>query len=332
MGRPITVQVGPLIAGSATEAALSQKAARSGTNYLVLNGASGSFTANSVCASQTPSGAGALTINGTLASSVPTGSAVAYLGTPTRIYITGGSDESGKTFTVVGTTFSAGGGPTVVTEVITGPNASTVSSLNQYYTVNSITASAGTTGAITVGNYGTVTLDNARQILFTPAGDDSAIKYTITGTDWYGANISETVAGVANPTTATTALDYKTITSISTSGAVASTITVGTNGVGHSPWVRFDDYASNSQTTVAAIVSGTVNYDIQSSMNDPNANGDVSYGNPALANWLASLDTNVVGATASKSSYFTYTPIFARVILNSGSGSVTTTFRQAYTG
>jgi hypothetical protein len=246
-----------LITASATKVALAQKAAKTGTNYVVLNGASGSFTANSVCASQTPGGAGALVINGTLASSVPTGTAIAYLPQASRIYITGGSDESGKTFAVVGYRFGPQGGPYVVTETITGPNASTVSSLNQYDQIISITASAGTTGAITVGHYGTVTLDTARQILFTPAGNDASITYTITGTDYDNVPISEVVTGVANPSTATTALSYKTITSIALSGAAASTMTVGTNTVASSQWVRFDDYAAVSQVAMQLTVSGT---------------------------------------------------------------------------
>ena len=124
MSRPIVVTVGPLASASATKIGLSQKAAIAGTNQLVLNGAAGAFAANSVCASQTPGGAGALTLNGTLASSVQTGVAVAYLPPASRIYITGGSDESGKTFAVVGYRFAAGGGPYAVTETITGPSLS----------------------------------------------------------------------------------------------------------------------------------------------------------------------------------------------------------------
>ena len=102
------------------------------------------------------------------------------------------------------------------------------------------------------------------------------------------------------------------------------------NGVAASPWVRFDDYAANAQTTIAAVVSGTVSYDIQTSMDDPNDIGSALYKNPAGMTWIASLDTNVVGATATKASFFAYTPLWARVLLNSGTGSVTATFRQAY--
>ena len=323
MARPVTVTVGPLIAGSATKAALSQKAAIAGTNYLVLNGASGSFSANSVCLSQTPGGAGALTLNGALVSS-----GVAYLGLNQRIYITGGSDESGKTFAVVGTKMSPNG-LISVTETITGPNASTVSSINQYYTIISITASAGTTGAITVGNHGTVTLDTARQVLFTSAGNDSSNTFTLSGTDWNGQPQSEQITG-ANASTATSVLDYKTITSISTSAAIATTITVGTNGVAQSPWVMFDTYSSTAPISIQCTVSGTVSYTVQQTLENPNTlNNTAVTGRPDLITWVNHPDSTLVTATGTIQGSYAYMPALARVTLNSGTGTVTATFIQA---
>ena len=329
MSRPVTVTVGPLASASATKVSLSQKAAIAGTNYLVLNGAAGSFVANSVCASQTPGGAGALVLNGTLASSVPTGTAIAYLPQASRIYITGGSDESGKTFAVVGYRFSAAGGPYVVTETITGPNASTVSSINQYDQIISITASAGTTGAITVGHYGTATLDVARRALFTSGGNDTGITFTLSGTDVNGSTISEAVTG-ANAATAASVLDYKTITSIATSGAVATTVTVGTNGVASSPWVRFDDYAGHAQVAIQCTVTGTVNYDVEQTMQDPNSISD-PVADESIT-WFDHPDTALVAQTVSRQGRYDVAPIFARVTLNSGTGSVSSVFRQIYTG
>lgn len=331
MSRPITVTVGPLASASATKISLSQKAAISGTNYLVLNGAAGSFTANSVCASQTPGGAGALVLNGTLASSVPTGTAIAYLPQASRIYITGGSDESGKTFAVVGYRFFPGVvGPTSVTETITGPNASTVSSINQYDQIISITASAGTAGAITVGHYNTATLDLARQVRVTSGGNDTGITFTISGTDWSGQPISEALTG-ASGSTADSALDYKTLTSISTSGAVATTVTVGTNGVAHSPWVLFDPYAATSPISIQCTPSAAgANYTVQQTLDNPTSLGNLTlYGNLSGVTWVNHPDSNLVGATTTVQGNYAYQPAFARVLLNSGNGSVSATFIQA---
>ena len=319
MGRPITVAVGPLANASATQVSLSQKSAAAG--YLVLNGAAGSFSANSICLSQTPGGAGALTLNG---ASVANGAA--WIGAMQRIYITAAGNDSGRTFTVVGTGYNASGGPFSVTETITGPNASTVSSANLYMAITSITVDAGTAGAITVGTYGTATLDKARQVLITSAGNDSGITFTLTGTDVNGSTISEAVTG-GNATTATSVLDYETLTSILTSGAVASTVTVGTNGVARSQWVRFDDYAAMAAVSIQCTASGTVDYTVQQTMQDPNGPDAVAAASIA---WLNHPDSNLVAATTTVQGNYGYAPMFARVQLNSGTGSVSTVFRQAF--
>lgn len=342
MGRAVVLQVGPLAGASATNISTSQKS--TGT-YLVLNGSLGTATANNVCQSQTPGGAGALILNGALAKTtgyiipqaygtagtiVASGTAAVYLPAPQRIYITGGSDESAKTFTVVGYVFPLDGvgGPVAVTETITGPNASTVASANVYSIIVSITASAGTTGAITVGTFGTATLDTARRVLITSGGNDTSITFTITGTDVNGLPISEAVTG-ASGAAAASALDYATVTSIKPSGAVATTVTVGTNGVA-SRMVRMDDYAANAQVALQVTVSGTVNYSIQTSMDDP---GWLYSGiTPQAMTWVDSSDSAVVSATATKSSTFAVAPLFVRILLNSGTGTATLTVRQAYLG
>lgn len=324
MAAPVTVAVGPLASASATKISASQKSA--GAGYLVLNGAAGDAVANNICASQSPAGAGALTLNGTTVNG-----GVAYLPsppTPQRIYITSAGNDSGVTFAVVGTVYSING-PASVTETITGANTSTVSSSNLYNTIISITISGASAAAVTVGSYSVATLDMARRVILTSGGNDTGITFALAGTDWAENAISETITG-ANGGVASSVLDYKTVTSIRSSAAVATTVTVGTNGVAGSPWVRFDDFAANVQTTIAAVVSGTVNYDIETSMDDPNRTGNPTA--KAAMTWIDSLDTAVVGATATKSSFFAYTPIFARVLLNSGSGTVTTTFRQSYLG
>lgn len=96
-----------------------------------------------------------------------------------------------------------------------------------------------------------------------------------------------------------------------------------------SSWVRFDDFAP-AQITVQCVVTGTANYTIQTTLDDPN-----DPINPVPVNsvtWLSSLDTNVVGVAASKSSYFAYAPKYARILLNSGNGSVSATFLQSSNG
>jgi hypothetical protein len=166
-------------------------------------------------------------------------------------------------------------------------------------------------------------------VLITNVGNDSGITFTVTGTSLTGQSISQTLTGTSGGNVATT-LDFATVTSIVTSGSTsASGITVGTNGVAGSAWVRFDDYAP-SNISIQCNVTGTVNYTVQSTLDDPN-----SATNPVAVTsmtWVATSDSAVVNATATKQSNFLFAPVFARVLLNSGTGSVTATFIQDSNG
>lgn len=178
-------------------------------------------------------------------------------------------------------------------------------------------------GALASG--GVATLDVQRRVLITAAADESGTSFTITGTNWQGNAISEVVPG-PNATTASTTISFKTVTSITIADNAVGAITVGTNGVADSPWVRFDDWAPN-YISVNCSVTGTANYSVQTSLDDPNniaspvAAGDMT--------WLDALDGNLVSESADKSGGIQYAPTFARVVLNSGSGSVRGVFLQS---
>lgn len=196
---------------------------------------------NGICTSQTPLAAGALTIDGALASG-----GVATITPPAKITITTVADESGKTFTVTGTDYSG----KVISEVITGPNATTGTSVLTYKTVTSIVASAATAGAVIAGN------------------SQSASSAPI-------------------------ALD---------------------------PWAF-------PQTAIQCSATGTVNYTVQQTLDNPN---DPS--NPvALADvqWVNHPDTNLVNASTTVQSNYGYCPLYVRVNINSGNGSVRITLIQS---
>lgn len=204
------------------------------------------------------------------------------------------------------------------------------------------TASAiGGAGAVvlngTTVSGGIATLDNARRVIFTSSGNDSGITFTVTGTNNSGAAQSEVVTG-ANAGVASTVLDYKTVTSVVSSGAAAGTVSIGTSGVAASPWVRLDDWAP-APTALQCTVVGTVNYTVQSTLDDPNdiSNNPVTGPSPAPTitpanmTWVNSSDTAAVGATGTIQTNFGFAPKFIRVLLNSGTGSVTTTVTQSGT-
>lgn len=319
--RPIVVTAGALASASANNIATSQSPAAAG--WLALNGTLGTAIANSIALSQSVSGASAVLLNGALGGAiiVQTGAKGAILSlagqstTPSRIYITSAGNDSGITFAIVG--LSANG--TSITETLTGANTGVAVSVNQYVSIISITSSGSTAAAITVGNFRAATLDKPRRVLITTA---STISFTISGFDWAGDPISETVTNAG--ASVSSVLDYASVTSISNSAA-GTTITVGTSAVAASPWARLDEYTF-SPVGLQCTISGTVNYTVQQSYDDPNSlTNPVT---PALMTWLSSADTGVVAVASSAVSSFVAAPLWARVLLNSGSGSVTMTIVQ----
>lgn len=170
---------------------------------------------------------------------------------------------------------------------------------------------------------GVATFDKARRVLFTTTADETAKTVVLTGTNNAGNPISETVTLVNNSTVASV-LDYKTLSSVVTSAALTGNLSIGTNGVAASPWIMLDPWAGG--VGFQCTVSGIANYTVQQTMDDPN-----SLTNSVAAadmTWLPCADTAVVGATASQQSNYNFPPIYTRVLLNSGSGSVTMTVNQ----
>jgi hypothetical protein len=171
---------------------------------------------------------------------------------------------------------------------------------------------------------GVATLDVPRRVLITTTGNESAKTFVITGTDLTGNVVSESVAG-PNIGTAFSQIDYKTVTSITISASAAAALTVGTNGAASSAWVRFDEWAPPS-ISIQCVASGTVNYTVQQTLNDPNSpTNPVGY---ASVTWFPSPDSNLVAATGNIQSNYAFMPTYARILLNSGTGSVTGTFIQ----
>lgn len=88
---------------------------------------------------------------------------------------------------------------------------------------------------------GVATLDVARRVLISTAGNDSGRTFTIFGTDRNGNVQSEAITGIPNTTSGATVRDFLTVTRISVDAATAGAVTAGTNSIGSSPWVE-DNY------------------------------------------------------------------------------------------
>lgn len=171
---------------------------------------------------------------------------------------------------------------------------------------------------------GVAILDTARRVAITSSSVDNDKYFIVTGTSASGNILTETLLG-PDTTTVYTSLDFKTVTSVVASAAVTGNVTVGTNGVASSPWVMFDPY-SFPQVSLQCDVTGSVNYTVQQTLDDPNSRTD-----PVLDEnmvWINNPTAGLVGASTSQQGSYAIAPLYAKVTLNSGTGSVRSTFIQ----
>lgn len=162
-------------------------------------------------------------------------------------------------------------------------------------------------------------LVQARRVLITTVADESANTFTITGTDAFNNVISEEMVG-PDSTTGYTDQDFLTVTSVSIDDNAVGAITVGTNGVASSPPLPLDIHG-RPEISLQAIVSGTVNWTVQQTLDSP-------YVGQTL-NWIDHPDANMVSEAVNRQGNYAYVPACTRIVLNSGTGSVTYTVVQA---
>ena len=149
--------------------------------------------------------------------------------------------------------------------------------------------------------------------------------FTIVGTNSNGNVITDTLASAAS--TNQSNLDFVTVTSI-TAGSSITGATAGTNGVGSSPWWTTNFYSNNDVNIGidVEVVTGSVNYTIQHTFDDPNNLFDsITYPLPANHPVLNQQNATLDGAYT--------TPISAaRVLINSGTGQIRVRFLQSGIG
>lgn len=139
-----------------------------------------------IAASQTPGAAGALTLTST----------AVVLDTQRRVIITSAGNNSGVTFTITGVNDS--GLPRV--ETVAGANAGVSASLYDYRTVTSVTISAASTGAVTVGTNTTGSSD-WKLVDSRTASFSMSVACTVTGTITYGLETTNSsFLAIGNPT------------------------------------------------------------------------------------------------------------------------------------
>jgi hypothetical protein len=206
-------------------------------------------------------------------------------------------------------------------KVVCGPY--TAPSATNIRTASSVAAAGAVTLNGSLVSSGTATLDQPRRVLFTSAGNDSGITFTVTGTDWNNMPASEVLTG-ANATTAYTNYDFKTVTSVVASGASAGNVSIGTNAVASSRPVFLDTYADSStyiQTDTGG--SAAITYTIQLSGDNPN-NAQLGMGTEDYVDtrWVNSGTAALVAATSAQNANQAGVPNMIRCLIsNAGSNT-----------
>lgn len=80
------------------------------------------------------------------------------------------------------------------------------------------------------------------------------------------------------------------------------------------------DYFASPEVSLQVVVTGTVSWTIQQTLDNPNAGGTIT--------WFDHPDTNLVTQTVNRQGNYAYIPTSVRLQLNSGTGSATLTVVQ----
>jgi hypothetical protein len=190
-------------------------------------------------------------------------------------------------------------------------------------------AQSGTAGtALTLNGSlvsgGVATLDAPRRVIITPAANESANVFTITGTDVYGRTQVEALNGVASGS-AVTAHDFATVTSIVPTNNTSGTVTSGTNGTGSSIPYIVSAYANPNLIGVFVELTGTVTFSIEKSGDYFGPAWDLNTNTPI---WFA--DSGFTSLSANTSGQVQGPLTMIRLTVTSGTGSATARFLQAY--
>ena len=151
----------------------------------------------------------------------------------------------------------------------------------------------------------------------------ATVSFAVTGTRPGGGTQTETIAFTASGTV-TGSLSFATVTEITASAPTSATISVGNAITGYTDWIPLDIYTPNQVTNISAKTSGTVNYSVEYTNEDP---FDRSIQQLAVPHPNASL----TAATGDETQFTTTLMRAIRLKINSGSGSVRFTCVQQST-
>jgi len=175
-------------------------------------------------------------------------------------------------------------------------------------------------GALVSGGVATLTVP---AVLTVFSEKSATVNFVVTGTAPNGASQTETLAVTASGTV-TGSLTFATVTSVAASAPTSATISLGNGVPGYTAWIPLDIYTPNQVTNISNKVSGTVNYSVEYTNEDP---FDTSIQQLAVPHPNASL----TAATGDETQFTTTLMRAVRLKINSGNGSVRFTCVQQST-
>lgn len=184
------------------------------------------------------------------------------------------------------------------------------------------------TGALATGGVATLEDEHGRQVIIVSDGsDESGLIFTTTGTDADGNTIIEEITGPGAGLTVTSALMFQTVTQIAVDGAITGNVEVGTNGVGATKWVIPNHHANPFNIGFGCDATGTINYTMQHTFDAvDSAPLDATNVSPVPTAFAHEF---TAAKTADDDGNYAFPVRAMRVLVNSGTGTVATTWLQA---
>lgn len=150
-----------------------------------------------------------------------------------------------------------------------------------------------------------------------------AVNFVVSGTGPAGQSQVETLA-ISASGTVTGLLSFATVNSVYADAPTSATISIGNAEAGYTAWIPLDIYTPNQVTNISAKTSGTVDYSVEYTNEDP---FDINLDHLAVPHPNASL----TGASGDETQFTTTLMRAVRLKINSGSGSVRFTIVQQST-
>lgn len=160
---------------------------------------------------------------------------------------------------------------------------------------------------------GVATLDYARQLAIVSDGNESGITFTVVGTDADGYALTEVITG-PNITTVESTGYFKTVTSVTTNGAGAGNITVGTVDEACTATIPLQ-WGSPHACTINVDVTGTISFTVQETFDDVQRPGLAAQSAHQNSQWLNI--TALATKTADTTSTATVGASAIRLLVNS---------------